>query len=174
MNTQPPDGKGSPAASWLLAKANPKVESRPMTSPVLRISGPSTESASGKRLKGRTASFTATYPSLRGAQQALVAQLAERGADHDPGGDLDERDAGGLGHEGDGAAGARVGLDQEDLAVLHGVPDVDQPDHLALCRDGSRVLLEHRDGVRPQRVRRAPADVLAPMDPRPPARTPDA
>ena len=60
MNTHPLSGSRSPAASWLLAKARPKVVSMPITSPVLRISGPSTESASGKRLKGSTASLMAT------------------------------------------------------------------------------------------------------------------
>ena len=60
MNTQPCSGSRSPAASWLLAKASPKVESMPITSPVDRISGPSTLSASGKRLKGSTASLMAT------------------------------------------------------------------------------------------------------------------
>ena len=53
-------GSRSPAASWLLANASPKVVSMPMTSPVLRISGPSTVSASGNRLNGSTASLTAT------------------------------------------------------------------------------------------------------------------
>ena len=42
-------------------KANPVVRSIPMTSPVDRISGPKTGSASGNRLNGRTASFTATW-----------------------------------------------------------------------------------------------------------------
>ena len=60
MKTQPLVGSRSPAASWLLANASPKVVSMPMTSPVLRISGPSTVSASGKRLNGRTASLMAT------------------------------------------------------------------------------------------------------------------
>ena len=53
------------AASWLFANAVGKSRSMPMTSPVERISGPSTESTMSpslvrKRLKGSTASFTAT------------------------------------------------------------------------------------------------------------------
>ena len=53
------------AAAWDLAKAVSKYLSIPMTSPVERISGPSSESTtlpSGvrKRAKGSTASFTET------------------------------------------------------------------------------------------------------------------
>ena len=62
MKAHPLSGRVSPAAIWLLAKARPKVSSMPMTSPVERISGPSTRSASGKRLNGSTASLTATWP----------------------------------------------------------------------------------------------------------------
>ena len=55
-----PVGSSVPAASSALKKAFPKVVSMPITSPVLRISGPSTVSASGKRLNGSTASLMAT------------------------------------------------------------------------------------------------------------------
>ena len=44
----------------------PKPESRPITSPVERISGPSSTSTPGKRAKGNTASFTATWASALG------------------------------------------------------------------------------------------------------------
>ena len=123
----PLSGSRSPAAIWLLANARPKVRSMPMTSPVERISGPSRVSTSGKRLNGSTASFTATWPpSTGGAQQALVPQLGQRGADHHPGRDLGQRHARRLGHERHGAAGARVGLDDEHLALLHRVLHVDE------------------------------------------------
>ena len=69
MNTIPAEGSRSPAAIWLFAKARPNVRSMPMTSPVERISGPSTESASGKRLKGSTASLTATCPDTGGGNR---------------------------------------------------------------------------------------------------------
>ena len=57
-------GSGPYAAAWLLANAVPKSASKPMTSPVDFISGPSTVSTfcpSGvwNRLKGITASLTA-------------------------------------------------------------------------------------------------------------------
>ena len=52
-----------------MAKAIPKVASMPMTSPVERISGPSSVSTSGKRPKGRTASFTLTWPPLTGGRR---------------------------------------------------------------------------------------------------------
>ena len=58
-NTVPERGRRLPAAVWLLANASPNERSMPMTSPVERISGPSTVSTSGKRSNGSTASFTA-------------------------------------------------------------------------------------------------------------------
>ena len=69
-NTAPDLGTVAPPAIWLLAKARAKAadrgspsrrQSRPMTSPVERISGPSTVSTPGKRAKGNTASFTAMW-----------------------------------------------------------------------------------------------------------------
>ena len=60
-NTVPEVGIRSPAASCDLANAMPTVVSMPMTSPVERISGPSTASTSGKRLQGSTASLTAMW-----------------------------------------------------------------------------------------------------------------
>ena len=71
-------GSGLPAAVWLLPKASSKLASMPITSPVERISGPRTVSISGKRLKGSTASFTATCPSLRRfGDETLGPQLGE-------------------------------------------------------------------------------------------------
>jgi len=58
MNTVPDMGSRWPAASWLFMKARPKFTSMPMTSPVERISGPSSTSTPGKRLKGNTDSLT--------------------------------------------------------------------------------------------------------------------
>ncbi len=68
-NTVPDSGRPPNAASWLFANARGKSRSMPMTSPVERISGPSTESTMRpsfvrKRLKGSTASFTATGESI--------------------------------------------------------------------------------------------------------------
>jgi hypothetical protein len=62
-NTVPESGRRVPAAIWLLAKARPNVLSTPMTSPVERISGPSSVSTPGKRSNGRTASLTLTWSS---------------------------------------------------------------------------------------------------------------
>jgi hypothetical protein len=64
-------GSFTPPPSWLLAKARAKAgamsaspsrfQSRPMTSPVERISGPSTVSTPAKRANGKTASLTAMW-----------------------------------------------------------------------------------------------------------------
>ena len=62
MNTPPLAGSvGShvPPAIWLLAKAMGNEGSMPMTSPVERISGPSTTSTPGNLLKGKTDSLIA-------------------------------------------------------------------------------------------------------------------
>ncbi len=67
-------GRRLPAPAWLLAKASPNEASMPMTSPVERISGPSSVSLSGKRLKGSTASFTATWPPLAGSPSSPSAR----------------------------------------------------------------------------------------------------
>ena len=48
------------AASWLLAKAEGKSRSIPITSPVDRISGPSTMSTPGNLMNGKTDSLTDT------------------------------------------------------------------------------------------------------------------
>ena len=67
MKTVPPSGSDAPAAAWAFANAVGKSPAIPITSPVERISGPSNESAPKKRLKGRTASLTATYSPLTGS-----------------------------------------------------------------------------------------------------------
>src|SRR5712691_7591272 len=60
MNTVPPAGRTDPVASWAFARASPRSAAMPMTSPVERISGPSTVSTPGNRPNGNTAAFTAT------------------------------------------------------------------------------------------------------------------
>ena len=71
-------GIRSPAANCDLAKAIPTEMSMPMTSPVERISGPSTASTSGKRLHGSTASLTAMWsPSTFGRSRPSSANSAK-------------------------------------------------------------------------------------------------
>ena len=62
MKTEPSAGSSTPAAACALPKAVGKSAAIPITSPVLFISGPSTESAPAKRAKGSTASLTLTCP----------------------------------------------------------------------------------------------------------------
>jgi len=59
-NTVPDFGTLDPAPSWLFAKASGNERATPITSPVERISGPSTVSTPGKRANGKTASLTPT------------------------------------------------------------------------------------------------------------------
>ena len=60
MNTAPSSGSAPSAEICALAKAIPNESAMPMTSPVDRISGPSTRSTPCSLLNGKTASFTAT------------------------------------------------------------------------------------------------------------------
>ncbi|MNC09162.1 hypothetical protein D3C75_567800 [compost metagenome] len=53
-------------------------------------------------------------------------------AGHDPGGDLRQRRAGGLGDEGHGTGGTGVHLDEVDLVVFHRELHVHQADHAEL------------------------------------------
>ena len=151
-------GSRVPAAIWLLAKARPKVASTPITSPVERISGPSSVSTPGKRSKGSTASFTLTWPGLASRPcrcrraPARAAQLGQGLAHHDPGGDLGHGHPGGLGHEGDGAAGPGVRLEDEHRAVLHGVLHVEQAHDLEGRRRGPGCGVQRRRAPRPPGV----------------------
>ena len=73
MKTVPLTGSMVPAPSWDLAKARAKSWSRPMTSPVERISGPSRISTPGKRANGNTASLTAVCGGLGPASGKLFS-----------------------------------------------------------------------------------------------------
>ncbi len=78
----PPVGRWFPADVWALPKAIPNESSKPMTSPVDRISGPSSVSTS-KRLNGNTASFTATpltWGSLSTPRAAMGSPAITRAA----------------------------------------------------------------------------------------------
>ena len=63
-NTVPLRGTRVPPPSWLFANATSKERSMPMTSPVERISGPSTVSTPGKRANGKTDFFHADMAEL--------------------------------------------------------------------------------------------------------------
>ena len=128
MKTWPSSGRRVPAASCALAKAMPKLSPIPMTSPVERISGPSTVSTPGKRLKGSTASFTDTYVGYRRRDRddARIDELDQGLSHHDAHRDLRECDAGRFGDEGHRALGARIRLEDVDLLVLDRVLDVDE------------------------------------------------
>ncbi len=60
--------------------------------------------------------FDAHVPTAHGrAKEAFLSELLEGRAGHDPGSHLGQRNARRFRDEGDGAAGARVGLDHEHL-----------------------------------------------------------
>src|SRR5207244_6378776 len=63
--TLPEFGSGRPAARSALANAVGRSAAVAITSPVERISGPSTGSAPGKRANGNTAAFTETCLGVR-------------------------------------------------------------------------------------------------------------
>ncbi len=72
-----------------MPKAVGKSAAIPITSPVLFISGPSTESAPAKRAKGSTASLTLTCSGGPLGQLLVGEALAQ----HQPAGDLRQRHA---------------------------------------------------------------------------------
>ena len=82
----------------------------PSTSPVERISGPSSGSTSWNMLKGNTASLTPKC----GIGLLLQVQLRELLAQHDLRGDAGHGDVADLGDQRHGARGPRVGLQDVD------------------------------------------------------------
>ena len=64
------------AASCAFANALPKLSEIPITSPVERISGPSTGSAPRNLLNGNTASFTDTYGGTISAVNPTSSRLS--------------------------------------------------------------------------------------------------
>ena len=82
-NAVPPAGSGRPAARSAFANAVAKSGPVAITSPVERISGPSTGSAPGKRANGSTAAFTLTCRGARSGgrpRSAIRAPAARRQA----------------------------------------------------------------------------------------------
>ena len=138
-NAVPPAGSRLDAATWLLANAAGKSVAIPITSPVDRISGPSTMSTPGNFANGNTASFTETY---RGTGSAVIPWLLERPAHHHPRRRLRQVQPGRLRDERHRARRPRVDLQDVDLAVLHGELDVHQPADLQRLGQGVGLLLE--------------------------------
>ena len=135
--TAPVRGKREPPPIWLLAKAVWNDRSRPMTSPVERISGPEHGVDAGETREREHRFLDADMPELR----RLELEVRQRLAGHDACRDLGDRHADGLGDEGHGAAGARVDFQHVDLAVLDGELHVHQPADFsawAMARSGAR------------------------------------
>ena len=75
-NTVPPLGSCVPTAACAFANAVGKSAATPITSPVERISGPSSASAPAKRSNGSTASFTDTWPLSVFSGSPIVASFS--------------------------------------------------------------------------------------------------
>ena len=119
-------GSWAPAAACALANAVGKSRAIPITSPVERISGPSSESAPAKRSNGSTASLTHTWPLRRSRGQVEVGDPL---AEHDPAGELGDRQPDRLGDERHRPRRARVGLDHvQPIVAVDRELDVEQPD----------------------------------------------
>ena len=131
-----------------------------MTSPVECISGPRMTSTPGKRANGNTASLTAMCLPLR----LLDGERLQRLAGHQAGGDLGDRQAGRLGDERHGAAGARIDLEHVDLAVLDRELHVHQADDLQRLGQRLGLALDLGDDLGRQRIGRQRAGGVAGMD----------
>ena len=140
------------------------MRSMPITSPVERISGPSSESTSGKRSNGRTASFTLTCSGRRpppSASMPSARSSASVGPSMVRAATLASGDARRLGDERDRPARPRVRLDDEDLPLLHGVLDVERPEDSERGGDAARVVLDEGHGRVVERRRRDHAGRVA-------------
>ena len=140
-----------------------------ITSPVERISGPSTGSAPGKRANGSTAALTLTCVGGRLGRQR---ELGERRARREPAGGLDEVDAGRLRRERHRPRRARVRLEHVDLAVGDRELHVQQADDAerrrrAGARRLDRTLVAARRATAP-----AARTTSRPSGSRPPRRAP--
>src|SRR3954471_24930934 len=76
IRTAPSSGNSFDAASCALAKLAPNDAEMPMTSPVDRISGPSTGSVPANLLNGNTASFTETYDGMISSDNPTSASVS--------------------------------------------------------------------------------------------------
>ncbi len=161
-NTVPDCGSRAPAAACALANAAGKSAATPITSPVERISGPSSASAPAKRSNGSTASLTETWSPPGSSGQV---QRREPLPEHHPAGELGQRQPGRLGHERDRPRGARVGLDHVQVVAEHAVLDVDQADGAERERDPARGLADLAEHLGAERVRRQHAGRVAGVDP---------
>ena len=72
----PPLGSRAPAAACAFANAAGKSAATPITSPVERISGPSSESEPAKRSNGSTASLTDTWSPPGSAGRSIAASFS--------------------------------------------------------------------------------------------------
>ena len=147
----------------------------PITSPVERISGPSTESTMRpslvlNRLNGSTASFTDDrrihrhHRAVLLRQHAGLDQVADAGAHHDQRRGLRQRDAERLGHERHGARGARVGFEHVEHAGADGELHVEQTAHPDALRDRQGRCAHPVDHVAAQSHRRQRAGGVAGVD----------
>ena len=162
-NTVPWLGSRAPAAAWALANAVGKSGAIPITSPVERISGPSSESEPAKRSNGSTASLTQTWPSTGSSGRS---RSAIRSPEHDPAGELGERQADRLGDERHRPRGARVGLDHvQPVVAVDRELDVEQPDDAQRSRDPGRLLADLVEHLLAEPVRRQHAGRVAGVDP---------
>ena len=154
-----------PAASWLLAKAIENRSLMPITSPVDRISGPSTMSTPANLANGKTLSLTETWLGIGSRVDAL---LGERHAGHHLGRDVGHRHAGGLGDERHRAAGARIDFQHVQhlpaVFALDGELNVHQSDDAHVPGQRVRGLADFVQDRPGQAVRRNRAGRVAGVD----------
>ena len=115
----------------------------PITSPVERISGPSSGVGALEAVERQHGLLDRDV--LAVAEPLTLARQVQLGdplAEHDPAGELGQRHADRLGDERHRARGARVGLDHVQLAGVYGVLHVQQPDDA----DRERELARGRSG----------------------------
>ena len=133
-----------------------------MTSPVERISGPSTVSTPGKARERKHRLLDADV----GERRLLQAERRQRLPRHDAARDLGDRLADHLGDERHGARGARIDLEHIDLAVLERILHVHQPADVERQRKLGGLRLEPGDRLGRERTGRQRAGAVAGVDAR--------
>ena len=137
-----------------------------MTSPVERISGPSSGIDAGEAGEREDGFLDRDMRAGCAVRLAAIGGegLVQRLAGHDAGGDLGDRLADGLGDKRHGARGARVDFEDVDRAVLDGELDVHQAADIQRLGQRRRLAFELVDGFGRQRVDRQRAGAVARMD----------
>src|SRR3546814_7243074 len=96
-------------------------------------------------------------------KRRYIAQLVAR---HHASGNLGNWGANSLGHEGHSAAGARIDLNQVNLAVFYRELNIHETKNVQTAREQFRLTFDFSDNLRRQAIRRKRTGAIPGMDTR--------